>query len=84
VRAHSLRSHARACTHPHTHSLSLSLYLSISLPGTHTHTLTTDTPTLHPQGVDPANIDKVEALVLDKLREQAAAGFTPSAIGARD
>lgn len=34
------------------------------------------------QGVDPANTAKVEALVLDKLKEMADTGFTPGAIEA--
>lgn len=34
------------------------------------------------KGVDPANVDKVEELVLTKLRELAASGFTATAIEA--
>lgn len=34
------------------------------------------------QGVDPSNVGKVEALVLDKLKEMAETGFTPGAIEA--
>lgn len=34
------------------------------------------------QGVDPANTDKVQSLILDKLREMAETGFTPGAIEA--
>eukprot|EP00878_Enallax_costatus_P000486 GHUV01000578.1.p1 GENE.GHUV01000578.1~~GHUV01000578.1.p1 ORF type:complete len:1096 (+),score=414.34 GHUV01000578.1:291-3290(+) len=34
------------------------------------------------KGVDPANTEKVEALILDKLKEMAETGFTPGAIEA--
>lgn len=62
---------------PFMYNLQFTLYRwTIALRNTH------HVHVLHLQGVDPANTAKVEAVILDKLREMAETGFTPGAIEA--